>query len=81
MQLVGIQIYNLDIARIKNQRNESVLIFKETEFKFSAFTTELFMVNAIWYIRTLREAAYSNGSLEGLLLKLQMEVGIVHFVH
>ena len=22
MQLVGIQIYNLDIARIKNQRNE-----------------------------------------------------------
>ena len=23
MQLVGIQIYNLDIARIKNQRNET----------------------------------------------------------
>ena len=25
MQLVGIQIYNLDIARIKNQRNEKQL--------------------------------------------------------
>ena len=27
MQLVGIQIYNLDIARIKNQRNESSICF------------------------------------------------------
>ena len=25
MQLVGIQIYNLDIARIKNQRNEILI--------------------------------------------------------
>jgi hypothetical protein len=24
VQLVGIQIYNLDIARIKNQRNETI---------------------------------------------------------
>jgi len=26
VQLVGIQIYNLDIARIKNQRNEHLVI-------------------------------------------------------
>jgi len=25
VQLVGIQIYNLDIARIKNQRNETMM--------------------------------------------------------
>jgi len=27
VQLVGIQIYNLDIARIKNQRNEYIYIY------------------------------------------------------
>ena len=33
MQLVGIQIYNLDIARIKNQRNEiSMYYFSKLKF-------------------------------------------------
>jgi hypothetical protein len=50
------------------------------KFKFSAFTTEVFVVLAICYVRTLREAADSNGSLQGSLLKLQLEVGIISFV-
>ena len=33
MQLVGIQIYNLDIARIKNQRNErqKIIVYQMNE--------------------------------------------------
>ena len=34
MQLVGIQIYNLDIARIKNQRNEILYIYYRQQLKF-----------------------------------------------